>query len=65
MNPDVRNGILILGITFCILFAGTSIVAIVESGPSTRGILLGGLSLLITVMILLGLIGAMRNPPRR
>jgi hypothetical protein len=65
VNPDVRTAILAAGLAFCILFATISIVAILESGPSTRGILLGGISLAIVGMILLGLWGAMRNPPRR
>jgi hypothetical protein len=65
MNPDVRTAILAAGLSFCILFAGASLVAIFDSGPSTRGLVLGGLSLAIDGMIMLGLIGAMRNPPRR
>lgn len=65
MSDDVRTAILGAGLAFCILFAAVSIVAIVESGPSTRGIILGGISLAIVIMIMLGLFGAMRNPPRR
>jgi hypothetical protein len=65
MNEDVRSAILGVGLAFCILFGAVSLVAIFESGPSTRGILLGGLSLLIDGMIMLGLWGAMRNPPGR
>jgi hypothetical protein len=65
VNDDVRTAVLGVGLAFCLLFAGVSIVAIFESGPSTRGILLGGLSLGIDWMIMLGLWGAMRNPPGR
>ena len=65
MSEDVRTAILGAGIAFCVLFGGASIVAIVESGPNTQGIILGGISLAIVGMIALGLIGAMRNPPRR
>lgn len=65
MSEDVRTAILAAGLCFCILFGGVSIVAIFESGPSTRGILLGGISLAIVGMIMLGLWGAMKNPPRR
>jgi hypothetical protein len=64
MSEDVRNAILSAGLAFCILFAGVSIVAIFESGPSTRGLLLGGLSLAIVAMIGFGLYGAIRNPPK-
>ena len=65
MSDDVRTAILAAGLAFCILFAGASLVAIFDSGPSTRGVILGGLSLAIVGMIMLGLIGAMKNPPRR
>lgn len=64
MSADVRTAILAAGLTFCILFAGLSVVAIFEA-VSTTGVLLGIISLAITGMIMLGLIGAMRNPPRR
>jgi len=65
MSDDVRTAILGAGIAFCLLFGGISIVAVVESGPSTEGIVLGGISLAIVGMIFLGLLGAIRNPPRR
>ncbi len=65
MSEDVRTAILTVGLCFCVLFAGISIVAIFDSGPSGRGIFLGGLSLAIVGMIMLGLWGAIRNPPRR
>jgi hypothetical protein len=64
VNPDVRTGILAAGLAFCILFAAATLVAVAESGPSTRGIVLGAISLAIVGMIMLGLIGAFRNPPR-
>ncbi len=64
MSDDVRTAILAAGFAFCILFAGLSVVAILEA-VSTTGVLLGVVSLGITGMIMLGLIGAMRNPPRR
>ena len=63
MNPDVRNAILSAGLAFCILFFAATIVAVVESGFSARGIVLGAISLLIVLMIGLGLLGALRNPP--
>jgi hypothetical protein len=65
VSDDVRTAVLGAGIAFCLLFGGVSIVAIFESGPSTRGIILGAISLAIVAMIMLGLIGAIRNPPRR
>ena len=63
MNPDTRSAILAAGLAFCILFGAATLVAVIESGPSGRGIVLGTLSLAIVGMIGLGLLGAMRNPP--
>lgn len=64
MSPDARSAILSAGIAFCLLFAGISIVAIVEA-VTALGVFLGIVSFAIIAMIALGLIGAMRNPPRR
>lgn len=63
MSPDVRTAILAAGIAFCILFGAAAIVAMFEA-VTGFGVVLGVISLLIIGMILLGLIGAMRNPPR-
>jgi hypothetical protein len=63
VSPDVRTAILAAGIAFCVLFGAAAIVAIFEA-ITGFGVVLGVISLLITGMILLGLIGAMRNPPR-
>jgi hypothetical protein len=63
VNPDVRSAILAAGLAFCILFGAAAIVAIFES-VTGFGVVLGLISLAIVVMIMLGLIGAMRNPPR-
>jgi hypothetical protein len=64
MSPDVRTAIIAAGLAFCLLFFGATVAAVVESGFSGRGIALGALSLAIIVMIGLGLLGAMRNPPK-
>jgi hypothetical protein len=64
VNPDVRSAILAAGLAFCILFFGATIVAMADSGFSSGGVFLGGLSLLIILLIGLGLLGALRNPPR-
>jgi hypothetical protein len=63
VNPDVRSAILAAGLAFCILFGAAAIVAIFES-VTGFGVVLGLISLAIVGMIALGLIGAMRNPPR-
>jgi hypothetical protein len=64
MSSEVRTAILGVGLAFCILFAGISIYAIADAATGT-GVFLGLLSLVLDGMILLGLIGAMRNPPGR
>jgi hypothetical protein len=64
VNPDVRSAVLAAGLAFCILFAGVSLFAIFDRA-SGFGVFLGVVSLFIVGMIMLGLIGAMRNPPRR
>ena len=65
MSSDVRSAILAAGLAFCILFFGATLVAVADSGFSGKGIFLGAISLLIIGMIGLGLLGAIRNPPRR
>jgi hypothetical protein len=49
---------------FCVLFFGATVAAVIESGFSGRGIFLGAVSLAIIGMIGLGLLGAIRNPPK-
>jgi hypothetical protein len=63
VSPDTRSAILAAGLAFCVLFGAATLVAVIESGPSGRGIVLGALSLAIVGMIGLGLLGAMRHPP--
>ena len=69
MDPDLRTGLLILGLVFCGFFAALTIGAIVDTGLRLRtygdigAIGLYGVSLLIVGLIAAGLIGALRNPP--
>ena len=62
MDELVRTALITLGLVFCLFFAGASVVAIGDS-ESFGGVALGVVSLVIAGMILLGLIGAMREPP--
>jgi hypothetical protein len=64
VSPDVRAAILTAGLVFCALFFVATVVAVIDSGFSGRGIFLGAVSLAIIAMIGLGLLGAIRNPPR-
>jgi hypothetical protein len=69
LDPDLRNALLALGLVFCGFFAAATLYAIVDTGLSLRtygdigAIALYAVSLLIVVMIAVGLIGALRNPP--
>ncbi len=69
MDPDLRNGLLLLGLVFCGFFAAVTIYVIVDTGLRLRtygdigAIALYAVSLGIVGMIAAGLIGALRNPP--
>jgi hypothetical protein len=65
MDPDVRTVLLAVGILFVASFAGMSLYVIGNSGLNTVGdLMLAVFSLGVVVFVLLGLIGAIRNPPR-
>jgi hypothetical protein len=69
LDPDLRNALLVLGLVFCGFFALVTLGAIIDTGLHLRtygdigAIGLYGVSLGIVVMIAVGLIGALRNPP--
>jgi hypothetical protein len=65
LSPDVRNAILLVGLSFCILFGGAALVAIVELRDSPRHVFAGLVSLGIVCLIGFGLYGAYKNPPRQ
>ena len=60
MDPDVRTAILAVGMVFCLLLGGLTLGVIAESGLD----ILSLTSLLIVGLLLIGLIGAIRNPPQ-
>jgi hypothetical protein len=59
MDPDVRTAIVAVGMVFCLLLGGLTLGVIAESGLD----ILSVVSLLIVGLLLIGLIGAIRNPP--
>jgi hypothetical protein len=66
MDPDVRTALLIGGLLFVAAFGGMTLYVVAKSGFDTYGdLLLALFSLGVVVMVLLGLIGAIRNPPKR
>jgi len=55
-----RIVVLLVALLFIVGFAGLTIASIAEQGLTAAGVL----SILILVMLSVGIIGAMRNPPR-
>jgi hypothetical protein len=56
-----RNVVLVLALVFLVGFAALTIGAIAEQGLTAAGVI----SILILVLLSVGIIGALRNPPRR
>ena len=59
MDPDVRTAIVAVGMVFCLMLAALTLGVIAESGLD----ILSLTSLVIVGLLLVGLIGAIRNPP--
>ena len=65
MDPDVRTALLVIGLLFVFGFAGMTLYVIGDSGLDTVGdLLLAVTSLGVVAFVSLGLIGAIRNPPK-
>jgi hypothetical protein len=65
MDPDVRTALLAVGLLFVAAFGGMTLYVIADSGLNTVGdLMLALFSVGVVVFVLLGLIGAMRNPPQ-
>ena len=64
MDPDLRTALLAVGLLFVAAFGGMTLYVIAKSGFDTYGdLLLAVFSVGVVAMILIGLIGAIRNPP--
>jgi hypothetical protein len=59
MSPDLRAALLALGLLFCLVFGMLTLGSIEQRGFD----FLTAISFVIIAMVILGLIGAMRNPP--
>jgi hypothetical protein len=55
-----RLAVLVLALVFIVGFAGLTIASISEQGLTAAGVI----AILILVLLGVGIIGAMRNPPR-
>ena len=59
MNPNVRTALLAAGLVFCGLFAAMTAAVAIEYGVDVFTFAAAA----ILLMLLLALIGALRNPP--
>lgn len=59
MEPEIRGAILAVGLGFCAIFTWMTFAVAFDSGFDVFTLA----ALLIVVMIAVGLIGAIRNPP--
>ena len=57
----MRNALLWVALAFCLLFGGMTAAVVGQSGIDV----FTAISFLIILMIMLAVLGAIRNPPRR
>jgi len=60
VEPEVRSAIVLVGLLFVFLFAGSALVVIGQDGLDVLTVI----SLLIAAMIFIGVMAVVRNPPR-
>jgi hypothetical protein len=63
MDRQIRAVIVSVGIVFAVVFAGMTFVALGTAELNFASILAFGFSFLIIFLILIGVIGVIRNPP--
>jgi hypothetical protein len=63
MDKQLRGIVLSVGLVFVLAFAGITLVALATAQLNFASIIAFGLSFLVIVTALFGLIGAIRNPP--
>ena len=63
MDKQVRGILLGVGVAFIAVFGGMTLVALGSAELNFASVITFGLSLLVIVVTLFGLIGAIRNPP--
>ncbi len=61
MNPDLRTALLVGGLLFVVLFAAMTLSVMIDDGIDILTLVAAA----IIGMLVLGLIGAIRNPPDR
>jgi hypothetical protein len=63
MDNGSRGILLGLGVAFVVIFGGMTIAALPSAALTFSSIITFGLAFLVIVIALIGLIGAIRNPP--
>ena len=63
MDPSARTGLLALAAFFCVIFLLLTLAALATAEPSVGSVITFSLSFLVIGLILIGVIGAIRNPP--
>ncbi len=63
MDRETRTVVLAVGIVFCVGFAALTVNYALGARFGLGTVILAGSALAVDLMILLGLIGAIRNPP--
>ena len=63
MEQTVRGVLLGLGLVFILVFAGLTLTSLATAQLNFASILAFGFSFLVIALALVGLIGAIRNPP--
>jgi hypothetical protein len=59
MDPEVRTALLVMGLLFIAVFGLMTVAVVAESGLDVLSVA----AFLIIAMVLIGLIGAARQPP--
>ena len=61
MDNDVRTAVLVVGVLFCVMFGLMTASVVATDGLDVLSIA----AFAIVAMVLIGLIGAVRQPPKR
>lgn len=62
-DQGMRGLMMAVVLVFCIAFIGLTIVSLTSAAASFGSILSFGLAFLIIFLMLVGIVGAIRNPP--
>ena len=63
MDPVTRSVLLWLATLFCVVFIALTLGALATAAANIGSVITFGLSLAIIVLLLIGIVGAIRNPP--